>query len=1242
MDSFKPCIKFDDRSSKAFRSPLFEAFLEMYSHATGLYLSVFNFFGEQLTPVFGLPGCCEICCGHADGFCGDFHRCLAGKAVEQSGTALDVCPLGIGCFAFSVGRNERDGFVLCGGGFRIMGASLPEIAAASDIPTSWERLPRVTKKDFSDLIGVFVSRIASLDFEISRIYNPVTKLQYSSFRRQLTEMGGTPPMDRVLQAASEDVKNTFGLDFCFFMLSDMRGRLSLLFPDEEIRKFNFVLTFDRGLLSRIVRRDGTGIFQRKELTPLLYEGEKAPEVLAAVPLLREKTFLGYMFLGNSEKERHFSSYEKQYLTLLAAEIAGAALAYREYERKKQEDEELRRSREELGNRFSQIGTALSSALNLQQLLRVIVDIAIRLIGAESGSLHLIEDRRLSMQVHVGPEVREIPSARLKMRESLVGWDGSFSQGTSGLQTSSDSEIYYKQAPLSEEVKTYLGVPILVKYELIGVLNIYSQDGSPFAPEKIELLAAFVKQAALAIDNARNYEKEQKRAREAALLYEGARAIGQTFALDELLRVTVNKLLQIVKVDRCVIFLYDEDGDCFRASAYSGISAAQRSRLKEISVSLEDIDEDILQDLTCGRPRVLSGSSDDTSGFTHRLSSVFSYASALLSPLIAREKLLGIVYLDDSQIAHYFSGYQIRLVMTLSVQIAVAIQRARLLAKQEEQTSHLRSLLQISSILPSSLSLTRVAKLIRDKARTIHGVDASALILTDEDEGGSLELQWIQNMNEDSDTKEVQIAVAHRVLREKRALSADSRSEDPLSAQLQASGFGQVFSVPLVAKRRTLGVLNFFSSAGKTFSAGQKRFLRNYANQASIALENARLYAVVSNKVRELATLFEVGKAVNSSIEFNKVMELISSNFMRVMDSDAISIMQLDDREEELYIHTSRGLSKELRNRRIPVDSYGINLAIQTGRPVSLTQEEKEFPEELKKAGIYSCVIMPMEHRDKVGGTINLYRKTPQKYNAAEISLLYALSNQAAIALENARLYQQQYFVASILQSIVMPQKEYEFPGVEFGYVYIPSQDLSGDYFDVIPLDENRFGVVIADVSGKGHSAAIYTVRVKYLLKSYAAAGYQPSEILYRVNNLIIPETASDKFISLFYMEVDVKNRTIKYSSAGHDSPIFYSPSRKEKRLLETEGLLIGISYDAAFRQEEISFEKGDILTLYTDGVTEAMDVERNVFGMERLTDIIQRNCTLAPQILANRIYTTVQKYTRRHLHDDFSLFVMRL
>jgi sigma-B regulation protein RsbU (phosphoserine phosphatase) len=358
-------------------------------------------------------------------------------------------------------------------------------------------------------------------------------------------------------------------------------------------------------------------------------------------------------------------------------------------------------------------------------------------------------------------------------------------------------------------------------------------------------------------------------------------------------------------------------------------------------------------------------------------------------------------------------------------------------------------------------------------------------------------------------------------------------------------------------------------------------------------------------------------------------------------------MLLDEERNELTIIKTLGLGKYHQGETIRVGSGIAGIAAKLGRPMVLHDEEEspspyKFPEQVKRDGLRTLLSVPLKVRDKVIGLVNIYRKVIYQFTSAEINLLATVANQAAVAIENANLYKEQYNIAQIIQRNLMPAKEIKYPGIDIGYVYIPSQILSGDYFEVISLGDNRFGLVIADVSGKGTEAAIYNARGKYILRSYAMAGYSPGHILTLLNQLMEEETARDKFISLVYIDVNLNEMEMTFSSAGHEPVILWDDSKKEVRLLQESNMPIGIFPDTVYEERVEKVGPGDILTLYTDGITEGRSREGEFFGTERVVEIIQESFHLSAQALANKIHTRVQKFTRRKITDDLSLLVVRI
>lgn len=1258
-----PSGEFAESENFFSKSELCSNLLGFFSESLKIPLTYFDTQGNQILPLYGSIDFCTRFANLDDGDkinrdCLKFHKELFAKAREKDSYRIMKCPVGLYCFAMPVSiNNQIIGFIW--GGHILAQTQKEDLfhkikTFSGDGITLWElfqKIPVHSKKDIERYIGRLTENLRMCVRESFDKHQSNRQLRKLFFASRINEMVNTKlKLEDLLERSTKEIADALEVDGCLILLWDREKRsygcfaTNGVFPENEISDMKFRM--GEGVTG-IVASTGKPVIIKDALNdPRVVKKSLGIKSLLTVPLKVGEESIGVLHVATLKKIKEFTKRELELVEALSSEVALAVNNTRLYEEGLRKTDQLKRSKQELQMYFSQMGSALSSALDLHQLLRMIVELSMKFVSSDAGSLYLIEDRALSSQVTIGLDPETDRMSKFRIRESLLGW-GDLSQGIFSPGVKKSAEFLSPGHSLKDEMKSYIGIPLSVKDDVIGLLNIYSKDIREFQPERVELLSAFAGQAAMAIDNALNFEKEQKRAQEATMLYEAARAIGQGFDISQVLTTTVQKLVEITKVDRCLLFLFDDKKKGFYTASSWGLSDEQREFFHYYEFPASHISPDIWNDLSRGKPRLFSSIPQDCPAL-ERLLTLFPSNSCLLIPLIAMEKLIGLIYLDDSKVAHYFSDSQIRLVMTLSIQIATALHRARLIRKQEENTNQLKALLQVSSVLPSSLSLPKVFSIVVEKAAQLVRTPAVGLLMMDESENDFILQDW---KGLDSPLKDslLQKLIAAPAIEKKRYTTfyAEDDPTNEVGKALRECGAGGVLSIPLVAKRRLVGVLNCFSDEGHKFDFEEIRLLRSFANHAAIAVENARLYGVVKNKVRELATLFEVGKAITSTLEFERVMEEIARNIKRAMDADACSIMLLDEDRKELTIQTALGLMRSHFGQKVKLGEGIAGIAAKTGRPMILLDMQGrkspyKFPNSIREEGLKTILSVPMETRGKIIGLINIYLKEIYYYRPSEINLLVALSNQAAIALENARLYEEQYSIARILQEIVMPQKEFIFPGIELGYHYISSLELSGDYFDLIPLSDTRFSMVIADVSGKGPPAAIYTARAKYILKSYATANYQPREILSMVNNLIVPETGDDKFISLFYMEVDLKRKLIKFSSAGHEPPIFYCRKTGELSQLEAEGLLIGVNYDVNFRQEEISFENGDLIVLYTDGITEARGFKGEIFGLGRLMEIVSRYADLDPQTLANRIYTTVQKYTRRKLNDDFSLLVVRL
>ena len=998
------------------------------------------------------------------------------------------------------------------------------------------------------------------------------------------------------------------------------------------------------------------LFQETDMTTAQLRNWHGGAILG-LPLAVEETPLGVLFLARPAAPHAFSESEVALAREVASEVAMAVDGARRFEEMNQSARQYERSREEIRGYFHQIGAAMSSALNLDQLLRLIVNLCIRVTHADGGSVYLIEGGRLRQRVVLGPQCG---NATAYVRESLLGWGA-----RDGVSSGSVERVAVGDGSGSRKpaVRSFLGVPLVIKDEVKGQINIYRHHDRDFTSDEVALLTTFAGQAALAIENAQMFRFESQRAREATLLYRAARAIALAPDLSDVQRVSVTQMLRVTEADRCMLFL---DGDTgtrrhgdYHVAHACGLSNDQLEFFRLLRVNAQQFSPTVWDALSRGRELFLTSPPADSPALS-RIFALLPTNACLLVPLLDKERLLGLLYIDDSKLARTYDASQMRIVMTLALQIATAIQRTRLLARQADNLEQLEALQQVSTAVTGSLSLPRVLQMVVEKAGELLNNHSCALLVQMESRG-PLHLREVSStVPRPLADQALQNRIAAECLRRKRPVTfyvgpRRKHGDSEVYEALCRSGLGGYLAVPLMARRKIVGVLNCFANVGHPFDLAAIRLMRSFANQAAGALENARLHEVVKDKLQQLGSLFEVGKAITSTLQLDRVLQTVTENVLEVMEADGCAILLLDERTHTLRLQTSRGLGPHHASRTFSVGRGFIGMAAQTGRPLMLVDEGGDeappdsdiispspFPEAVRKDGMRSILSVPLTVRGKLIGLINIYDRRIHYHEPGEITLLTTLSSQAAIAIENARLYHEKNQVAQLLRSILMPSEKFEHARVVVGHRFISSQELAGDYYEMFTPSDDRVSLCMADVSGKGPKAAIYAARAKYIVKSYAQGGYTPREVLNMLNRIISAEAEAEMFITLFYAEIDLKRGVLEYASAGHEPAIVWSARHRTTRLLQARDIVIGVDHEWSYRNVRAGMETGDLLVLYTDGVTEARrEGTVDGFGLKRLRALVAEHAALAPQALADRITSTVQKFAGRKLNDDFSLMVLR-
>ncbi len=325
--------------------------------------------------------------------------------------------------------------------------------------------------------------------------------------------------------------------------------------------------------------------------------------------------------------------------------------------------------------------------------------------------------------------------------------------------------------------------------------------------------------------------------------------------------------------------------------------------------------------------------------------------------------------------------------------------------------------------------------------------------------------------------------------------------------------------------------------------------------------------------------------------------------------------------------------------------------------MAITREQAEMvarfgeQEQLFNAGI--TLLVPLATQARLVGLVALpHKPTGEDFDLSEMQLLSIVAGQIALQIENSRLYEEEVAkqkleeemaMARTIQSRLLPREIPSLPGVDIQGVNISSRQVSGDYYDMIMRQDGKLGIVIADVSGKGMPASLLASNLQAALRAQCDSGLSPGAILERVNRQLHATTDPMHFATLFLCIFDPATHTLCYSSGGHNAPIVLRRTG-QIQLLEKGGLPLGAFEFGSYEEEEIRLEPGDLVFLYTDGLTESKDPEQdNEFGEERLNRFLVKHGSLPVSVLIERVNQEVKSFSgRQEADDDITLVALKI
>jgi len=390
---------------------------------------------------------------------------------------------------------------------------------------------------------------------------------------------------------------------------------------------------------------------------------------------------------------------------------------------------------------------------------------------------------------------------------------------------------------------------------------------------------------------------------------------------------------------------------------------------------------------------------------------------------------------------------------------------------------------------------------------------------------------------------------------------------------------------------------------------------------------------------------------------NKSLERLEA---RAVSGIFAPLHDAEDLQIEEVLAKSKHIENFIRSHPVPLGDGLIGTAASLGRAFIIEDAELDarvphYTDEFLR--IRSLLVVPMRFGNEVIGVLALTNRTDNTpFTPADLSLVQAMADQASVpihyadlraALEQKRLIDRDLHVAREIQHSLLPQNIPEMPGVKLHAFNTPAYDIGGDYYDFIPIDDTHLGIAVADVSGKGVGGALMMSVCQSVLRSCAHEELDPAKVLSNLNRVVSANLAEDMFITMLYMVLDTEKRELCYARAGHERPLLCRANNGGPQELDSAGIAVGLAdadlFETAINAQCITLEPGDIVTAYTDGITEAQNETGEEWTEKALLSVLEEAAPQGGKDVIRRIREDINGHVGSQMqYDDMTLLILEM
>lgn len=444
------------------------------------------------------------------------------------------------------------------------------------------------------------------------------------------------------------------------------------------------------------------------------------------------------------------------------------------------------------------------------------------------------------------------------------------------------------------------------------------------------------------------------------------------------------------------------------------------------------------------------------------------------------------------------------------------------------------------------------------------------------------------------------------------------------------------AVPLIIKNRVIGVIDIESPTPNHFTEDHKHLLTLIASRMAIGIENARLYTRITRQAKTLLLLNEIARELTSILNLDELLKRVGELLSRIIDFQMFSILLLDPAGEKLQHRFSLRFQENIHLKNdIPVGKGIVGAAAEQKQAI-LIRDVKKDPRYIEtNPETRSELAVPLIYKDNVIGVLDLEHTKRGFFTDDHLRTMTTLAAQIAIAIENARLYEQiarqerrlerDLALARELQFRLLPQARPKMANLEIAAKFSPARAIGGDLYDFLSYSSSRTAIAIGDVSGKGAPAAIYAALVSGILRSHAPMEPAPSEMLAAVNYSLADRRIDGQFVSLIYAVWDDVNLTLQVSNSGLPRPVYCHKGKTQ--LIEATGLPLGLFDDAEYDEFTFQAEPDDVFVFFSDGILDATNKAGDLFGRTRLEGVIAECSGNSADSMVKSIFKAAAEYS---------------